>query len=90
MDIVARYVVYILRSLKDGNLYIGSTNDLARRLEEHNTGKVPSTKPRRPFVVIYYEAYRSESDARKREHNLKLRKRAFAQLRNRLEDSLKS
>jgi putative endonuclease len=80
---------YILKSKKDGNLYIGSTNDLKERLEKHNLGKVFSTKARRPFEIIYYEAYRSEKDARKREHNLKLRSRAFAQLKKRIRESLK-
>ncbi len=84
------YYVYILRSLKDNNLYIGSTNDLRRRFKEHNLGRVFATKTRKPFILLYYEAYRSEDDARKREHNLKLRKRAFVQLRIRLENTLKN
>lgn len=75
------FYVYILKSRKDNDLYIGSTNDLKRRFDEHNSGKVSSTKPRVPFEVVYYEAYKVESDARKREHNLKLRSRAFAQLK---------
>lgn len=79
---------YILRSKKDGNLYIGSTNNLKRRLTEHNTGKVFSTKHRRPFELLYYESYKSEKDARKREANLKLRSRAFTQLKKRLKYSL--
>lgn len=83
------YYVYILKSLKDNNLYIGSTNNLSRRLKEHNEGKVFSTKGRIPFEIIYYEAYKSESDVRKREHNLKLRSRAHAQLKKRIEGSLK-
>jgi len=82
------YYVYILKSRKDGNLYIGSTNDLKRRLDEHNNGLVFSTKSRRPFELVYYEAYKSEKDARNREKNLKLRSRAFAQLRKRIEESL--
>ncbi len=84
------FYVYILRSEKDKNLYIGSTNDLKRRLSEHNQGKSLSTKSRIPFKLLYYEACVSENDARKREHNLKLRKRALAQLKLRLEDTLKN
>ncbi|MFH0819782.1 MAG: GIY-YIG nuclease family protein [bacterium] len=72
--------MYILKSEKDYNLYIGSTNDLRKRLKEHNNGLVFSTKSRRPFELIYYEAYRSERDARGREKNLKLRSKAFSQL----------
>lgn len=70
-------------------MYIGSTNDLRKRLAMHNSGKVYSTKLRKPFELIYYEAYRAEKDARRREHNLKLRSRAFAQLIKRIQESLK-
>jgi len=82
------FYLYVLKSKKDGNLYIGSTNDLRKRLAEHNTGKVFSTKSRTPFELIYYEAYKSESDARSREANLKLRSRAFTQLKKRIKNSL--
>ncbi len=82
------FYLYILRSIKDNELYIGSTNDLKRRLKEHNAGDVQSTKPRLPLVLLYYEAYAAEPDARKREQQLKLRGRALAQLKRRLEFSL--
>ncbi len=82
------FCVYILKSAKDNLLYIGSTNDLKRRLEEHNNGKSKSTKNRVPFKLVYYEAYISEKDAKHREHNLKLGSRALAQLKRRLEDTL--
>ena len=82
------FYVYILKSLKDGELYCGSTNDLRRRLKEHNEKKSFATRLRVPFKLMYYEAYASEKDARKREHNLKLRSRAFAQLKKRLGDTL--
>ena len=82
------YYVYILKSKKDGNLYIGSTKDLKKRIEEHNKGRVFSTKMRMPFRLAYYEAYYFESDARKREHNLKLDGRALAQLKRRIIDSI--
>jgi putative endonuclease len=82
------FYVYVLKSEKDNKLYFGSTNDLRRRLSDHNSGKVPSTKPRRPFVLKYYEAYSSESDARRREASLKKDGRALAQLKRRLPDSL--
>lgn len=82
------FYVYVLKSGKDGQTYIGSTPDLKRRLVEHQTGKVISTKPRRPLELIYYEAYKIEKDARLRETNLKLKSRAYAQLRRRLQHSL--
>lgn len=80
--------VYVLISKKDGKLYIGSTTDLRRRFLEHNSGFVLSTKSRVPFELVYYEAYRSEHDARAREANLKLRSRAFAQLKRRIQRCL--
>lgn len=83
------YALYILRSLKDQNLYIGSTNNLKRRLLEHKLGKVFSTKSRRPFELVYCEIYKSEDDARKREHNLKLNGRALGQLKRRITNSIK-
>jgi putative endonuclease len=78
------FYTYLLQSEKDGNLYIGSTTDLKRRFKEHNSGDVLSTKSRRPLILLYYEAYSAEEHARKREHQLKLRGRALAQLRRRL------
>lgn len=85
---VQMYYVYILKSQKDGKLYTGSTNNLQKRLLEHNTGKSFATKSRLPLELVYYEAYKSESDARKREANLKLRSRALAQLKKRATQSL--
>lgn len=83
------FYVYILKSKKDNNLYTGSTNNLKHRFKEHNLGKVTSTKHRTPFELIYYEAYKSERGARKRESNLKLRAQAFTQLKKRIYESIK-
>lgn len=82
------FYVYILCSKKDKELYIGSTNDLKKRVEEHNSGKVSSTKPRIPFELLYYEAYKIEQEARNREAALKLRGQARAQLLKRIGDTL--
>ena len=82
------FYVYVLKSKKDENLYIGSTNDLKRRFSEHNRGLCRSTKSRTPFELIYYESYLIEDDARKREKNLKLRGNALGQLKRRLKKSL--
>jgi putative endonuclease len=65
------YCVYILKSMKDGDLYTGFTTDLGRRLEEHNSGKSPATAPRRPFVLIFCEHYLAKADALRRETYLK-------------------
>lgn len=59
--------VYILRSAADNNLYIGCTNDLKKRVSEHNRGLSFATKPRTPFEIIYYEAYLHRKDAEQRE-----------------------
>ena len=55
--------MYILRSLKDNDLYIGSTNDVGRRLTEHNSGNVDSTKCRIPFTLEAYVAVKDKSKA---------------------------
>lgn len=65
------YYVYILKSKKDGKLYVGCTNNLKRRMLLHNKGKVESTKFRRPFILIYYEAYLNKFDAFAKERWLK-------------------
>ncbi len=65
------YYVYILKSKKDGRLYSGYTNNLERRIEDHNNGKVNSTKNRRPFDLIYYEGYVHQQDATAREKYFK-------------------
>ena len=65
------YYTYILRSTKDNHLYTGSTNNLRKRFNEHNTGMVYSTKFRLPIELVYYEACINEQDARAREKYLK-------------------
>ena len=79
-----------MKSDKYDDLYIGSTKDLKKRILEHNKGLVKSTKHKNPYVLIYYEAYKSESDARRRESMLKLRGQARRQLLSRLKDTLKN
>ena len=61
------HYVYLLKSVKLGELYIGQTNDLKRRFAEHNAGESISTKHKAPFKLVYYEAYQSRSDAVYRE-----------------------
>ena len=65
------YYVYILESLKDGNIYVGRTINLKKRLVEHNRGLNFSTKPYSPYKIIHYEAYIDEEDAKRRERYLK-------------------
>ncbi len=63
--------VYVLLSKKDDQLYIGFSENVLQRLENHNAGKVESTKNRRPFELIYYEFYLERDDALGREKFLK-------------------
>ena len=65
------YYTYVLQSMNDMNFYTGYTKDLKLRFEQHNKGLVESTKDRRPFKLIYYEACLNQSDAIKREKYLK-------------------
>ena len=82
------YYVYILRSQVDEKPYIGYTMNLKNRMREHNNGEVISTKPRRPFNLIFYEGYKSKEDAKRRERYLKTSK-GKASLRMMLQHSLK-
>jgi predicted GIY-YIG superfamily endonuclease len=74
------FYVYLLKNKETGSTYIGYTNDLRRRIVEHGN-KNPE--------IIYYEAYRSEKDARKREKMLKQRGQAVRWLKERISDSIK-
>ena len=52
------FYAYVLQSKKNGRLYYGSTDDLKRRLTEHNSGQGGKyTRDNRPFELLYYEAY---------------------------------
>jgi len=57
------WYVYILRSTIDKKLYVGSTNNIRRRLTEHNSGEVDSTKGRRPFILEAYIAVKDQVKA---------------------------
>lgn len=61
------HYVYVLQSLKDKKLYIGSTSDLKQRIADHNRGHNKSTATRRPFVLIFYKAFPSKKDIIRRE-----------------------
>ncbi|MFP4024636.1 MAG: GIY-YIG nuclease family protein [Thiohalospira sp.] len=65
------FFVYIIRSKIDGRLYKGFTNDLERRLKEHNIGKNKTTAPYRPWVLVYKEIYQTRTEAREREKYFK-------------------
>ena len=65
------FYIYVLQSIKSGDLYIGYTADLKRRFSEHNQELNSSTKRYVPWKLIYYEACLEESDAERREKYLK-------------------
>ena len=61
------FYVYILQSEKDDGYYYGFSTDVNQRLQQHNEGKVRSTKARRPLRLHYVEEFQSKSEAMKRE-----------------------
>ena len=65
------FYVYVIESLNNDNLYVGCTNDLVKRIKEHNQGINFSTKPYKPWKCIYYEACLNETDAKRREKYFK-------------------
>ena len=65
------FYVYVLQSERDQKFYVGYTRDLKLRVEQHNKGKVKSTKDPRPLSLIYYEACLDQRNAIKREKYLK-------------------
>jgi putative endonuclease len=65
------YYVYLLFSHKDKGVYTGLTDNLRRRIKEHNQGKTESTKNRRPLDLIYFEGYKNKEIALRREIYLK-------------------
>ncbi len=64
------YYVYVLKDSK-GKFYKGYSADLKKRVKEHNSGKIKSTKNFRPLELVYYEAFISKISARKEENFLK-------------------
>lgn len=84
------HYVYILKSLKDLKLYIGYTNSIVKRLKKHNDGKVRSTEFRKPLILVYCEAYRTEEEAREREKQLKQFGKVYAQLKRRIRRSIET
>ncbi|MDZ7798875.1 MAG: GIY-YIG nuclease family protein [Patescibacteria group bacterium] len=65
------YYLYILKSTINNSYYIGSCEDLTKRLNQHNKGKVKSTKRYIPWKIVYTETFKYLSKARKREKQIK-------------------
>ena len=75
------FYTYCLQNKKNKELYYGYSNDLKRRLTEHR-------QVDKKWILIYYEAYRSENDARKREKKLKHYGQSRTHLKRRISESL--
>ena len=65
------YYVYAIKSLVRNYIYVGMTNSLERRIDQHNNGKNRSTKAYIPFEFIYTETLKTREEAREREIYLK-------------------
>ena len=65
------YYVYVLESLSHHTRYVGSTDNVSKRFEEHNKGKCRYTKGRSPWKLIYTEEFKTRSEAMQREKFLK-------------------
>jgi len=65
------YVVYAIKSKRDGRIYVGFSANLERRIKEHNAGQVFSTKAYRPWKLIYKEEVKDRKEARTREKYFK-------------------
>jgi putative endonuclease len=68
------YYVYVLLSERDNLFYVGYSQKVDERLKCHNSGKNQSTRSRRPFKLLYYEAHTSKVDAMRREKYFKTTK----------------
>jgi len=65
------YYVYVIKSETRNYTYIGLSDNVERRLGEHNSGKNRTTRPYRPFNLILTEQFETRAEARKREKYLK-------------------
>ena len=82
------FYVYIIKSKKTNELYYGFSSDLKARINSHNQSKNIATKDGLPWELIYYEAFKSEVDARNRESKLKHYGNARTHTKNRIQHSL--
>lgn len=82
------FIVYVLRSDLNSQLYVGYTTDLKHRLATHTKGNVISTKSKRPWKLIFAEVYTSQNDALRREKYFKTTQGKIA-LKHMLRETLK-
>ncbi|HET8709290.1 MAG TPA: GIY-YIG nuclease family protein [Candidatus Saccharimonadales bacterium] len=73
-----QWFVYILASKRNGTLYVGVTNNLARRIQEHKDEVIEGFSSKyHEHMLVYYETYDSPEEAIHREKNLKAWQRAW-------------
>jgi len=65
------YFTYALKSIGKNYIYVGITNNLTKRINQHNGGKEKTTRPYKPFILIYKEELETRREARNREKYLK-------------------
>ncbi len=82
------YYVYLIKSQKDKSLYIGYTDDLRRRLLEHNSKQSKYTRNKIPWRLVYYESFSNKQDAIIRERKLKEYKSSYGHLIKRIRNSI--
>jgi putative endonuclease len=80
------YYLYVLRSKQDEKFYVGITDDVNRRLAQHNAGFSKYTSKSMPWELIYYEAFTTQKLARIRELKLKNHARGIQELKKRILD----
>ena len=71
---MAHFYVYILYSNRRDRYYVGSCDNLEKRIVDHNSGRSPYTKTGKPWVLKYHETHLNRSEARKRESEIKRKK----------------
>lgn len=67
--------VYMLKSLKNGKYYVGISEDIIRRLKEHNSGKLKTTLKNKPYIIVFKKEYDNYETARK--HEIWLKKKSI-------------
>ena len=82
------YYVYLLQSKINKKFYVGYTNNLKRRLSQHNNSEVKSTKSGVPYELVYFEGFKNKSDALAREKKLKHHGQGLRRLKECLEQSI--
>ena len=68
------FFLYIIQSILDGSFYVGVTDDPPWRLFRHNDGWSRSTKAKRPWKIVYLEAFSTKTETLRREREIKAKK----------------